>query len=179
MDENFYIEGLHKGDESVFKQLFELFHTRLCYFATTLLPLAAQAEDVVQEAFVQLWEKKKDFHHLNAIKAFLYIAVKNKCLNIVKHDRVTRKYADLLQETTTQTDIIRHLVEAETFEKVYQALQKLPAGCRKILRLTYFEEMKNKEVAEYLHISINTVKTQKQRGLNLLRALMKVTSLFW
>lgn len=80
MDEEFYITGLHQGDEKIFRELFEKYHTRLCYFANTLLPFSEGAEDVVQEAFVKLWQKKIDFHSLNAVKTFLYITVKNRCL---------------------------------------------------------------------------------------------------
>jgi len=177
MDDEFYITGLHQGDESVFRELFDRYHNRLCYFATALLTTDQNAEDVVQEAFVKLWQKKGHFHNLPAIKAFLYITVKNHCLNIYKHDRVVRKYGDLLEEEQ-DADVTVRLIEAEVLETVYQALQKLPSGCRNVLRLSYFEEMKNKEVADHLRISINTVKTQKKRGLQLLRTILKVTSLF-
>lgn len=178
MNEELYITGLHQGDEKIFRKLFERYHTRLCYFAANLLPFPEEAEDVVQEAFVKLWQKKTDFYSLNAIKTFLYIIIKNRCLNIYKHDKVVKKYADLLQDKAGQEDEMDYLLEAEVLEKVHQALQKLPAGCRNVLHLSYFEGMKNKEVAEHLHVSVNTVKTQKQRALHLLRVILKVTSTF-
>lgn len=177
MEEDFYIDGLHQGNEQVFKRIFEKYHTRLCYFARSLLPFSSDAEDVVQDAFVKLWQKKADFHSLHAIKAFLYISVKNRCLNIIAHDQVTKKYTGHLGQVPP-SDIMQELLKAEALEKVYQALQKLPSGCREVLQLSYFEEMKNKEVAAHLQVSVNTVKTQKQRGLHLLRALMKITSIF-
>lgn len=175
MDEDFYITGLHQGDEKIFRKLFAKYHTRLCYFASTLLPSSEGVEDVVQEAFVKLWQKKTDFYNLNAIKTFLYITVKNRCLNIYKHDKVVKRYADLLQDEAGEDEAMNRLLEAEILEKVHQALQKLPEGCRNVLHLSYFKGMKNREVAEHLHVSINTVKTQKKRALHLLRAILKVT----
>lgn len=173
MNEEIYIAGLHRGDESVFRMIFEKYHTRLCYFASRLLPAGEGCEDAVQETFVKLWKKRTDFPDQQSVKAFLYITVKNHCLNVYKHDKVVKKYGDLLQHETQQGDVTEHFIESEVFETVYQALQKLPAGCRNILRLSYFEGMKNKAIANHLHVSINTVKTQKTRGLHLLRSLLK------
>lgn len=178
MEESFYIDGLHKGNEEVFKLIFEKYHTRLCYFAGSLLPSSDAVEDVVQDAFIKLWQRRLDFHHLKAIKSFLYITVKNKSLNIYKHDKIVKKYEDLLPKEKSENEVIERIMEAEVLQKVHNALQKLPEGCRKIMYLSYFEEMKNKEVAAYLKVSINTVKTQKRRALQLLRSIMKVTSMF-
>jgi RNA polymerase sigma-70 factor (ECF subfamily) len=177
MDEEFYIKGLFEGDEQVFRGIFERYHTRLCYFAAALLTTDQDVEDVVQEAFVKLWQRRRHFQDSNSIKAFLYIAVKNRCLNICKHDQVVRKYGDRLEEGQ-ENDAMSSLVEAEVLENIHQALQKLPLGCRSVLHLSYFEGMKNKAIAEQLHVSINTVKTQKLRGLRLLRGLLKSAPLF-
>ncbi len=180
MDENFYIIGLQEGDERIFRKLFERYYPRLCYFASSLLPFSESEEDVVQEAFEKLWQKRMNFYNLKAVKTFLYITVKNRCLNIHKHGKVVKKHADRRQEETIEAHtIMDHLLEAEVLEKVNGALQRLPPGCRSVLHLSYFEGLKNKEVAAQLKVSINTVKTQKQRGLSLLRAILKVSSIFF
>lgn len=178
MNDEIYIPNLHNGDESVFREIFEKYHTRLCYFAITILPDTETPEDVVQDAFVKLWQKRMNFHDELSIKAFLYITVKNHCLNIYKHDKVVRKYSDLLHVETEEDSIMSHIVESEVLENVYQALQKLPAGCRNVLQLSYFQGLKNKDIASHLDVSINTVKTQKKRALNLLRSILKVTTMW-
>ncbi len=178
MDEQFYIDCLHKGDEKIFRGIFEKYHARLYYFAVSLLTADQSAEDAVQEAFVKLWQKKEQFHDLNAVKSFLYIAVKNRCLNISKHNKIVRKYSGLLPPGDAGEDGMDYIIEAEVLENIHQALQQLPAGCRNVLQLSYFEEMKNKDIADHLQVSINTVKTQKKRALHLLRAILK-TSPCW
>lgn len=175
MSEDIHMGSLHSGDENTFQKVFDTYHTRLCYFATTLLTTEKEAEDVVQEAFVNLWQRRDSFQDINAVKAFLYVTVRNRCLNICKHGKVVRKYEDLLDEAWEE-DSISRLIEAEVLDGIYQALQKLPAGCRNVLQLSYFEGMKNKDIAEHLQVSINTVKTQKMRGLQLLRGLLKSSS---
>lgn len=180
MEKTFYITFSQDSRQITFREIFEQYHTRLCYFAASLLPEGEEPEDVVQESFVKLWQKKEHFPNLDAVKAFLYITVKNSCLNIYKHDKIIRKYEDLLhQEEAGEDNAIRHIIESEVLANIHQALEKLPVGCRHILHLSYFQELKNKEIAEQLHISINTVKTQKKRGLNLLRTILKVTSIWF
>ena len=172
MNEELYIAKLHKGDESIFRALFEEYHTRLCYFATNLLPDTEVPEDVVQEAFLKFWQKRHDFYHPKAIKSFLYITVKNHCLNILKHQRIVHKYeqqADILKE-----ELAGGIIESEVLANVHHALKKLPPGCRTVLQLSYFQNMQNKEIAHQLQVSINTVKTQKKRALHLLRKALNV-----
>jgi RNA polymerase sigma-70 factor (ECF subfamily) len=171
MDEELYITGLLQGDQQVFREIFEKYHTRLRYFASTFLAADQEAEDVVQEAFVKLWQRRSHFQDLNAVKAFLYITVKNSCLNICKHNKVVRKYEGSLEEGWESDAMIR-IIESEVLENVFQALEKLPAGCRNILHLSYFEGMKHKDIASHLNVSVNTVKTQKMRGLHLLKRLL-------
>lgn len=178
MHENIYIINLHNGDEGTFRAIFETHRTRLCYFACQILPDGESPEDVVQEAFAKLWEKRRHFHQPDAIKAFLYITVKNRCLNLCKHDKVVRKYGDLLHAETDEQAIGDHIMESEVLENVYRALERLPEGCRQVLKLSYFQELRNKDIAEKLQVSINTVKTQKKRALHLLRAVLRVTSLW-
>lgn len=180
MNEQFYITGLHHGDEQVFRELFDKYHSRLCYFASSLLTENEDAEDVVQEAFIRLWQRRNHFSDLSSVKAFLYISVKNRCLNIFRHDKVRKKYGDLLKKEELPDvqleGAIHYLIEAEVLEKIRQAVESLPSGCRNIMNLSYFEGLKNQDIADQLHVSINTVKTQKKRGLQLLRALLKASS---
>lgn len=178
MDENIYIKNLHSGDESIFRSIFEEYHPRLCYFASTLLPSTEAPEDVVQEAFVKLWQRRSHFHDASSIKAFLYITVKNQCLNLCKHQLVVRKY-NFLSHTESSDEVIGDsIIESEVLENVYRALGKLPAGCRQVVQLSYFKGLKNKDIARQLNVSINTVKTQKKRALHLLRTVLKATSLW-
>lgn len=179
MDENQNTDTAPGCDEESFRGIFEEYHTRLCYFARSILPEGEAAEDVVQEAFVKLWQKKERFSHPDSIKAFLYITVRNNCLNIYKHRKVVKMFGDLSPKKDHDEDSangLSNLIEAEVLNNVYLALQKLPAGCRTVLNLSYFDGMKNQAIADQLGVSINTIKTQKQRGLNLLRDLIKRSS---
>lgn len=179
MGKSIIISDFNNGDTQVFREIFELFYNRLCYFGRQFLPATESPEDVVQEAFIKLWDHRGNFADLTSVKSFLYTTVKNHCLNLCKHEQVIHKHGAAQVNEEEKNHGIEKMLEAEILDGVYQALEKLPERCRTILHLSYFMKMKNKEVAEFLEISVNTVKTQKQRGLNLLRGILKATSIWF
>lgn len=177
-DEEISIQALQEGEKETFRTIYERYHTRLCYFASKILPEGEAPEDVIQDVFVKLWQNKENFEKVDSVKSFLYITTRNHCLNLHKHNKVVQQFTNEPTPDIKDGLIINHLIESEVLDKVHRAIEKLPLGCRNVMLLSYFEEMKNREVAEYLKISVNTVKTQKQRGVNLLRSLLKMTP-FW
>lgn len=166
------MSAFRNGDEKAFKHVFELFHKRLCIFASGIVDAEA-ADDIVQETFVKLWERKENFDNIGAIKAFLYLTIKNTCINVYKHQQVVNKHLETLTEHLDETNVSHRIIEAEVANEVHQMIQKLPLGYRQVIYLSYFQEKSNQEVADLLHVSINTVKTQKVRGMKILRAFFK------
>jgi RNA polymerase sigma-70 factor (family 1) len=169
MEELQCISRFNDGDERAFQHLFRLFYDPLCFFARGITATRLEAEDIVQEAFVQLWSRRQGFNSFRAIKAFLYLAVKNSSRNLYKHKKVEQKYQLAQKEAPQDNAVMERIIEAEVLGEVYKALQKLPEGCRKVINLSYFKGLSNQEVAAHLNVSINTVKTQKLRALKMLR----------
>ncbi len=164
--------------EEVFKQFFKGFYPRLVYFAFQILADKSKAEDIVQEAFIKFWDYKEEIT-MNpiAIKNFLYSTVKNSSLNIVRHEKVAEKYKiNFAPAEAEETTIINHIIQSEVLAEIHQAIQTLPESCQRISRMGYLEGMKNQEIAAALSISVNTVKTQKQRAMQLLRLHLKPES---
>jgi RNA polymerase sigma-70 factor (ECF subfamily) len=166
------ITAFQNGDKEAFNHVFNMFYKRICFFAAGIVNEDG-AEDIVQDTFVKLWERRKSFHNLNAIKAFLYLTTKNSCINTYKHQKVIDKFESVKVEEIDESNIIYHLIEAEVLEEVQQAVQQLPQSYRKVIYLSYFQGLSNQETADYLHVSINTVKTQKVRSLRILREILK------
>lgn len=172
MNEDELIAGLNNGNEDVFHHLYDLFYPRLCYYASNLLPESQNVEDIVQDAFISLWQRKEKFSNLRSLKSFLYVVVKNKCFNTSKHLKIARdvQYELSINNEGNESDVF--VIESEVIESLYMAISKLPKGCRKILSLSYFSQLKNREIADLLDVSVNTVKTQKRRGITLLRSIL-------
>jgi RNA polymerase sigma-70 factor (ECF subfamily) len=172
MPEAISMVAFQNGDKEAFNHIFNMFYKRVCFFAAGIVNEDA-AEDLVQDAFVKLWERRLSFNSLNSIKAFLYLTTKNSCINSYKHQKVVGKFESRQTESLDEPNIIYRLIEAEVLEEVQQAVQQLPQSYRKVIYLSYFEGLSNQETADYLNISINTVKTQKVRSLRILREILK------
>jgi RNA polymerase sigma-70 factor (ECF subfamily) len=170
--ETISIAAFQNGDMGAFNHVFNFFYKRVCFFAAGIVNENC-VEDIVQDAFVKLWERRDSFTNLNSIKAFLYLTTKNSCINSYKHQKVVDKFESTQIETIEHSNIIHQLIEAEVLDEVQRAVEQLPPGYRKVVYLSYFEGLSNQETADYLQVSINTVKTQKVRSLRILREILK------
>lgn len=172
MSELYSIAAFKNGDKHAFNQIFNLYYKRLCFFASGIIN-EENTEDVVQESFIKLWERRDKFEDLRSVKAFLYLTTKNTCINHYHHQHVVLQFEAKTSPSIDEPNMMQRLIEAEVLNEVQQAVQQLPKNCRKIICLSYFDGMSNQETADHLKISINTVKTQKVRSLRILRALLK------
>ena len=175
MSENYNLPKPYLAETTIeeisFEQLFKEYYSRLVYFSLQIVGDKAGAEDIVQEAFVKFWNQKEDIApHKIVIKNYLYSTVKNASLNVVRHDKVVEKHHTKLGTSDIdESTVINLMIHAEVLAEIHRALESLPESCQRISRMGYLDGMKNHEIATTLGVSVNTVKTQKQRGLQLLR----------
>jgi RNA polymerase sigma-70 factor (family 1) len=165
-----------KTDNSLsLKELFNDNFRALCYFAFTYLKDQQASEDVVQDAFEALWDSYDKVSDSPKIRlSWLYNTVRNKCLNVLRHRKVEEMAGVLMahdMEEWHESDYHR-FIKSEVYKELYNAIEKLPPECRKIYKMNYFFKMTEKEIAETLSLSVNSVKSQKQRGKELLRRML-------
>jgi len=163
-------EGVLPG-ELTLESLFKEYYARLVHFSFQLVKDIATAEDIAQDAFIKYWHQRETVTaNKVTVKSFLYVSVKNASLNLLRHQKVIKKTEDKLSlSIVDEKNIINNIIQSEVLAEVYQALATLPESCQRISRMSYLEGLKNQEIADALGVSVNTVKTQKQRGLQLLR----------
>ncbi|MFY0600116.1 MAG: RNA polymerase sigma-70 factor [Cyclobacteriaceae bacterium] len=156
------IAQLKSGDRKAFREIFEVFFQPLCAYGNRYASDPGEAEDLVQEVFIKLWERREDFDQVNPLKTFLYTSVRNACLNHLKHMSVRQKHEDaLIYELESDHTFGNHVIEEETFNQLYTEIKQLPDSSQKVMLLA-LKGLKNKEIASTLSISENTVKTQKK-----------------
>lgn len=150
-----------------FEQLFRQYYKELVLFAQSYLKSAAEAEEVVQDVFVGRWENRDTLTIHHSERAFLYTAVRNQCLNHLKHNKVRDRHAVFVAEHSdiqnAPTD------EKELSALIAVAIANLPPKCREIFELSRFDGLKYKEIAEQLGISEKTVENQMGKALKMMR----------
>lgn len=151
--------------------LFKEYYDRLVYFSLQLIKDKDQAEDLVQDAFIKYWNQRETvIQDPIAIKNFLYSTVRNASLNVIRHNKVVESYIEFQGSTEPEEPpVIEAIITAEAVAEIHAALQSLPESHRIISIMGYFDGKKNQEIADELGMSVNTVKKQKQRALELMR----------
>ena len=154
-----------------YKDLFDALHPSLCLFANKYLNDMDTSKDVVQEVFIKTWEKQVPYPNHNAIKSFLYTSVKNKCLDRLRSKRYkVRVNSPIIDFEQIQAEefFLSEVATVETYANLERAIKTLSNKCEKVIRLS-MHKYSNKEIAEELLVTINTVKTQKKIGYQKLR----------
>lgn len=169
--ERYIIEGLISGRESAYRQLFELYYQRLVVFAHKYLGDLESARDIVQDLFVDLYESRHSMSIQTSLKSYLYSAVRNRCLNHIKHEQVKQKHRTMGGSEAHVSDPgPEELMDAVELEaKVYEIVSRLPERCRQIYILSRVDGKRNKEIADELKLSIRTVETQITKALRSLK----------
>ncbi len=165
------VKAIAGGDRNIFEALFHKYYSLLCDYALTYLEDVNEAEDTVQEVFVYLWNYRKSIIISTSLKSYLYSSVKHRALNVLKHQVVTRRHSPLLTEFLENLANENYSeLEQEQLEQVRKALKELPDQCRIVFMKSCLEGKKYKEIAEELHISVNTVKTHILKAYHDIRA---------
>lgn len=169
-EEHILFERIKKGDEKAFERLFRTYYSHLCLFAENYVRNQAEAEEIVQDMFVRLWENRNRITIATSVKNYLFRSVKNRCLNFLQHKKIETRYAEKLlfeaeQSTPDDTDII----ESGLLHKIEETINSMPQKRQEIFRLSREEGLKYREIAEKLDISVKTVETHMGLAIKTLR----------
>ncbi|KYP15057.1 RNA polymerase sigma-70 factor [Flavihumibacter sp. CACIAM 22H1] len=157
--------------EEVFKTHFKELHSYAC----TLVKDDMVAEEMVQQVFFRIWEKKEQLSIHSSATAYLYRSVYHECLNYLKHQKVKTAY-QVYAKTTADTgtgSAAQKIQLSELQQHLNKALNELPEQCRTIFQMSRYEELKYQEIADRLGLSIKTIENQMGKALRILREKLK------
>jgi RNA polymerase sigma-70 factor (ECF subfamily) len=167
-------EQIKQDDKKAFEALFHRYYGILCHFATHLTRNEAEAEEIVQELFVRLWEKRKKIQIDTSLKNYLFRAVKNQSLNYIQHNQIKNQYAQkVIHETEALNTDKNNYAEIGLLHKIEESIKSLPEKRQEIFRLSRQQGLKYREIAEKLNISVKTVETQMGLAIKTLREKLK------
>lgn len=162
-------------DEAAFEALFREHYERLCRFAMTIVHSRSDAEDVVQQALVNLWQRRMTLEIRTSTRAYVYRAVRNGALNRVRESRNIRAlHAEPLRAPLADppTDPSASTIAKESADRLHAAMADLSPRCRQVLRLRWLDGMSHAEIADALGITHKAVESNITRGLRAMRALL-------
>ena len=177
MDDNgkHLIAGLRRGKEEAFAYVFRMYYSPLLNYAGRILKDTELANDVVQECFCKLYERRKELKEELEVRPYLYKSVYNSCMDAIKHQKVRDNYINqelldfYFSKVVETPEAEQALLDEDLKGAIQDAINKLPERCREIFVLSKVDGLSNKQIAEQLNIAETTVKTQVQRAYRILR----------
>jgi len=169
---NEYALSFQRGEEKGFDFFFRDLFPALCFFANRILDNRCEAEDIVSTAFIKIWQKHQQFDNTKNIRSYLYQIVRNDCLKFhqqQKRSAITTKEIRYLSTRDLENNYEADIIRAEFLAEIYKAINTLPTECRKIFKMLYIQGKSIKEISDELKITASTIRTQKARGLAVLR----------
>ncbi len=155
-----------------YKYIYDRYYASLCSYCARFSIQNTDAEDIVQDVILSLWKSKSKFNSFKALTCFLYSSIRNASLNALRNDSkmsVSDLSDESLQNLQTNDNIILDvLIEEEYFRQVHVTISNLTPERKKVILFT-MEGLTNREIAEKVGVSVNTVKTLKLKAYRLLR----------
>ena len=160
------IQHLKKGEPEAFKNLFRLLYPRMKGYCKLFISNDSEVEDIIQERFIALWEKRKSIDPEKSIESFLFVILRNRCLNVLKANKMEQGSIDVEDLKVAELQYLYQLdfsgaeeksLEEMLVESLKEAVDQLPPKMKKVFVLCKLEGKSQKEVANELGISLKMV----------------------
>ena len=167
------IEVVHRWDDASLKMLYSHYYKALVAFSAQMVEHQEAAEELVQDAFVSLWQQRNTFQSAATLRAYLYNTVRNKSISWLRHERVERSRIEAFERDfrLMQADGGEEPDREEVFRQLLQGIDALPPSLRQVF-LMAIEGKTSADIAAELGVALETVKKQRQRGLKHLRRML-------
>jgi RNA polymerase sigma-70 factor (ECF subfamily) len=150
-------------DQQAYKELFLSFYPYLLDFAFSLIKSRESAEEIVSDLFIKIWEKRKELEKIDNLKVYVYVATRNIAFNYI--DKQKRAATNNIEDYPTEFvsryfDPEQLMITSDMIARIDKAIDHLPPKCKMIFKLVKEDNLKYREVADILNISIKTVENQ-------------------
>jgi len=163
------------SDSRKFEKFFKEKYRTLCFIAGKYVKDIDEAEEIVQEVFVKLWEKRDQIEIKGTEMAYISTSVKNSCLNYLKHKAIMAEHekSEALRMSFDPSETENEMVDMELETAILNAIAELPPQRQKIFSMSRVDGLKYREIAEKLGLSVKTVEAQMGTALKQLRIKLK------
>lgn len=158
------------GVRKTFDDIFDELYVPLCFFSNSILANNALAEDVVQSVFLKLWEQREKRNEINNVKSYIYRSVHNASIDRLRKEANT---VTISKELIQNENIELRIIEEEVSNELKKVLRLLPKKCKKVFLLSVLNKWSYKQIAKELNITVNTVKSQRARAIQIIQEKYK------
>nr|WP_255452834.1 RNA polymerase sigma-70 factor [Aquimarina sp. RZ0] len=169
------MKEIKNGNSQVFELIFKKYFKPLVAYAHSYISDIDIAQDLTQDIFLKLYEKRSTIEIHTSLKAFLYTSIRNRCFDYIKTNNIHKKHKDQLQIVSSLNNIDDEdpmLQRAELYVKIHEAIKSLPDQNQKIFKLSRLNGMTNQEIADELQISKRTVETHISNALKKIKSMV-------
>jgi len=180
------IESIKNGNSKSFELVFKTYYKRLCTFAFDYTRQLETAEDIVKDFFVIFWNDREKLEIKTSLSGYLFRSVRNASINYLLRNKERNRTISIeevnwiqikINEPLSRDYAFGNLLAKELETQIFNAIEKLPEGCREVFKLSRFDDLSHKKIAERLNISENTVKVQIYRALKCLKEAISIVSI--
>lgn len=173
-DETALIQQLHSGSRQAFETVFRTYYKMMCTFAVYYTKDGEIAEEIVQDLFCKIWEKRSDLKINTSLKSYLYKSTYNHLLNHKRQEEVSKKYVkSQLESRNNSFENTDSIIQKQLAQQIQKAIDSLPEKRREIFILSRNNGLKYQEIADVLDIKLKTVESQMVKALEHLRQQLK------
>jgi RNA polymerase sigma-70 factor (ECF subfamily) len=165
------IHALKNGSHKAFDSIYQMYAKRLYYYSLQFTKSREDSEEIVQDVFVKLWTNREKIKQENTLCSLLFIMTKHHMINAFRANinrPIYEIYVNYNHEMSIN-DAHQHIEYQEFVVKFKKAIKKLPATQQKVITLSRIQQLSNREIAEKLSLSGQTVKNQLSIGLKMLK----------
>lgn len=167
---------IKSGDQQAFKSFFDEHHESLFYFLISKGISRPEAEDLIQQAFVYIWEQRHKINTHKSLKSYLFQIAYSRMLNQVRDSKKFDNNAAIPEMESESTDPGFHLENEELTQLIDKAIKSMPEKRQNVFRLCFLQEFTYKEAAEFLEVSVKTIENHMGLALKDLRAALSDTA---
>lgn len=173
------ITGIRNRDRELFSWMFDRYSHTMYLIALDILKDHELARDIVQEAFLKVWEKSDTIDIQSSIKSYLFRTAANLAINKYKKESRVVRHEELPATPEHNTPMENRAEEKEFEQYIHYAIDSLPPQCRRVFTLSRFNDMSPPDIAQHLNISINTVYTHLTMAIRIIKERLKKEDLFF
>lgn len=169
-NQQFILDELQKGNERAFNSIFKQYYKPLCQFSYSFIKDQDVAENLIQDVFTKLWEKRENITNIDNLLSYMMGMVRNQSIDFLRKEKINSKIYNKLRSQKSENTTEDQISKNEFEEKLLKSIIKLPDRCRTAIEMSRFDGFSNKEIAQKMEISVKGVEALIGRSLKLLRS---------